>query len=92
MLILSQAARNLALVPLVLFCLGDAPARPFYKQKAANPSVQANVSGYHRPQWSRKQLALLGKYPDDVAARKIAWTTGAVTTMRDRLGIPKPSD
>ena len=38
--------------------------------------------------WTRKHIAMLGKIPDSVAARKIELTVGTVLKKRQELGIP----
>jgi hypothetical protein len=48
--------------------------------------------GYQGPRWTRAQLRLLGREPDEVAAGKIGRTEGAVRVMRNRLGIPTALD
>jgi hypothetical protein len=48
-------------------------------------------SGFHGPRWSREQLALLGTEADDVVARKVGRTAGAVRQKREELGIPNPA-
>jgi hypothetical protein len=48
--------------------------------------------GYHGPLWTKAQLRLLGKEPDEVVARKIGRTVVAVRVMRLRLGIPTVQD
>jgi hypothetical protein len=42
--------------------------------------------------WSKKQLALLGRLPDEKVAVKIGRTVGAVCVMRNRLGIRSATD
>lgn len=46
--------------------------------------------GYHGPRWTKKQLALLGKLPDQEVADRIGRSVKGVHTMRQRLGIPNP--
>jgi len=48
-------------------------------------------TGYHGPRWTRAQLRLLGKYPDDVVAARVGRSVNAVRVMRQRLGIPNPA-
>jgi hypothetical protein len=48
------------------------------------------VPGYHGPWWSRQELALLGKLPDDEVARRTGRTWNAVWLKRGELGIPNP--
>jgi hypothetical protein len=45
--------------------------------------------GWH---WTREQLRLLGKEPDDVVAAKIGRTVNGVRLKRSRLGIPTALD
>ena len=45
--------------------------------------------GYHGPCWTRAQLRLLGKEPDEVVTGKVGRTPNAVRVMRTRLGIHK---
>ena len=46
------------------------------------------TKGYHGPWWTRKELALLGKLPDEEVARRTGRTLSAVRSMRYRRGIP----
>ena len=46
------------------------------------------TKGYHGPWWSRKELALLGRLPDDEVARRTGRTIDAVRSVRYRRGIP----
>jgi hypothetical protein len=46
--------------------------------------------GYHGPWWSRAEMALLGKLPDDEVARRTGRTWSAVRQKREELGIPSP--
>ena len=39
--------------------------------------------------WSKQELALLGKMPDELVARRIGRTATAVRVHRNRLRIPK---
>jgi hypothetical protein len=48
--------------------------------------------GYHGPWWTAKDIALLGKLPDDEVARRTARSAEAVRIKRQRLGIPNPAD
>jgi hypothetical protein len=48
------------------------------------------VPGYHGPWWSRAEMALLGKLPDDEVARRTGRTWNAVRQEREELGIPNP--
>ena len=48
-------------------------------------------TGYHGPRWTRAQLRLLGKYPDDRVAARVGRSVNAVRVMRQRLGIPNPA-
>jgi hypothetical protein len=48
--------------------------------------------GYHGPWWTRAELSLLGKEPDDAVAARIGRTPNAVRVMRTRLGIPSACD
>src|SRR5262249_45501703 len=45
-------------------------------------------TGYHGPRWTRAQLRLLGKEPDEVVAGKVGRTPNAVRVKRAKLGIP----
>jgi hypothetical protein len=49
-------------------------------------------TGYHGPRWTKAQLRLLGKYPDDVVAARVGRTVDAVRCKRTRLGIPTALD
>jgi len=44
------------------------------------------------PPWTRRELRLLGKLPDEEVAAKIGRTARAVRIMRTRLGIPTARD
>jgi hypothetical protein len=45
-------------------------------------------TGYHGPRWTKAQVALLGKEPDDVVAAKTGRSVEAVRIKRTRLDIP----
>ena len=49
-------------------------------------------TGYHGPRWTRGQLRLLGKEPDNVVAEKVGRTVNAVRVMRTRRGVPTVKD
>jgi hypothetical protein len=49
-------------------------------------------AGYQGPRWTRTQLRLLGRYPDEVVAGKVGRTVGAVRCKRTALGIPTALD
>jgi hypothetical protein len=48
--------------------------------------------GYHGPWWAPRELALLGKLPDEEVAARTGRSPNAVRTKREKLGIPKPRD
>jgi hypothetical protein len=48
------------------------------------------VKGYHGPRWTRAQLRLLGKLPDEEVARRTGRSRDAVRGKRGALGIPNP--
>jgi hypothetical protein len=48
-------------------------------------------TGYHGPRWTKAQLQLLGKEPDEVVAGKVGRTPNAVRVKREELGIPNPT-
>jgi hypothetical protein len=48
------------------------------------------VKGYQGPRWTKRQLRLLGKYPDDEVARRTGRSRDAVRSKREALGIPNP--
>jgi hypothetical protein len=50
------------------------------------------VLGYHGPRWTRAQLRLLGKYPDEEVARRTGRTVCAVRCQRTRRKIPPALD
>jgi hypothetical protein len=49
------------------------------------------VKGYHGPRWTRAQLRLLGKLPDEEVARRTGRSWNAVRAKREGLGIPNPA-
>jgi hypothetical protein len=44
------------------------------------------------PWWSRREVALLGKLPDDEVAAKVGRTPNAVRIKREKLGVPNPQE
>jgi hypothetical protein len=50
------------------------------------------VPGYQGRWWTKKELNLLGKLPDEEVAARIGRTPGAVRVMRTRLGIATARD
>jgi hypothetical protein len=46
--------------------------------------------GHHGPWWTAKELALVGKVPDDEVAERVGRTPDAVRSQRQLLGIPNP--
>jgi len=63
------------------------------RQRAINLNLGRNLRArLSRPWWTRKELALLGTYPDNVIARRVGRTVTAVRLMRTRLGIPTRLD
>jgi hypothetical protein len=47
--------------------------------------------GYHGPRWTKGDLALLGRLPDEEVARRTGRSRNAVRQRRERLGIPNPT-
>jgi hypothetical protein len=43
--------------------------------------------GYYGPWWTKKEIALLGKFPDEKVAKRIGRPVNGVRIMRTRLGI-----
>jgi hypothetical protein len=43
-------------------------------------------AGYHGPWWTKAEVALLGRVPDEEVARRTGRTVGAVRQKRERLG------
>jgi 5-methylcytosine-specific restriction protein A len=59
------------------------------RQTAINKGLGRNlITGYHGPRWTKRQLKLLGRVPDDEVARRTGRTPNAVRVMRTKLGIP----
>ena len=49
--------------------------------------------GYNRgPCWTRREVALLGKLPDEEVTARTGPTPDAVRVKRERPGIPNPRD
>jgi hypothetical protein len=48
--------------------------------------------GYQGRWWTKKEMALLGKLPDEEVATRIGRSVGGVRVMRTRLGIPSGND
>ena len=46
--------------------------------------------GYRGPWWTRREVALLGKLPDEEVAAMVGRTPEAVRCKREKLGIPNP--
>jgi hypothetical protein len=46
--------------------------------------------GYHGPWWTRAEVALLGRLPDDEAARRTGRSANAVRQKRELLGRDAP--
>ena len=44
------------------------------------------------PQWTRAELRLLGRLPDDEVAARVGRSHNAVRIKREKLGIPNPVD
>jgi hypothetical protein len=49
------------------------------------------VTGYRGPLWAAGEIALLGTFPDEEAARRTGRTVNAVRQKREELGIPNPA-
>jgi hypothetical protein len=49
------------------------------------------VKGYHGPRWTKRQLPLLGRLPDEVVAERVGRSREAVRSKREALGIPNPA-
>jgi hypothetical protein len=49
------------------------------------------VKGYHGPRWTRAQLWMLGRLPDEEVARRTGRSREAVRGKRKALGIPNPA-
>ena len=49
------------------------------------------ITGFHGPRWTKKDLALLGKIPDNEVARRTGRTPDAVRQKREELGRPNPA-
>ena len=48
--------------------------------------------GYHGPHWTKAELDLLGRLPDEALAARTGRTANGVRVMRTRLGIPTARD
>jgi hypothetical protein len=46
--------------------------------------------GYHGPWWTRAEVALLGRVPDEEVARRTRRTPNAVRCKREKLGRARP--
>jgi hypothetical protein len=49
------------------------------------------LTGYHGPQWTPEDFALLGTIPDEEVARRTGRTAGAVRQKLEELRIPNPA-
>jgi hypothetical protein len=49
------------------------------------------IPGYHGPLWTAQDIALLGRMPDKVVARRTRRTVGAVRQKRLELGLSNPA-
>ena len=48
--------------------------------------------GYHGPRWTKAELRLLGRLPDEEVATRTGRTANGVRVMRTRRGIPTARD
>ena len=48
--------------------------------------------GYHGPRWTKAELALLGRLPDEEVATRTGRTANGAHVRRTRLGIPTARD
>jgi hypothetical protein len=76
--------------------LRDVPLPPEQVEQRRRAALENNlvkyiIPGYHGPWWSRDELALLGKLPDEEVARRVGRTPNAVRQKREKLGIPNPT-
>ena len=68
------------------------------RERRRRTAVEQNLArnlrpGYNLgPWWSPRELALLGKLPDDEVAAKVGRTHNAVRIKREKLRIPNPCD
>jgi hypothetical protein len=59
------------------------------RQRAIKLNLGRNLKpGYQGRWWTKKELALLGKFPDEKVAKRIGRPVNGVRIMRTRLGIP----
>jgi hypothetical protein len=49
-------------------------------------------TGYHGPWWTKAEVALLGRVPDDEVARRTGRTVAAVRRKRETLGRARPTE
>jgi hypothetical protein len=62
------------------------------RRATAKKLIRFARAGYRTRMWTRAQLRLLGKEPDDVVAAKVGKSVGAVRSKRTKLGIPTALD
>jgi transposase-like protein len=65
-------------------------------ERRRRTAIEKNLAQHIRPGynlgpwWSRREVALLGKLPDEEVATKVGRTPNAVRIKREKLGIPNP--
>jgi hypothetical protein len=68
------------------------------RERKRQQSIELNCGSYFPPgsklypAWTRKELALLGKLPDEEVAKRIGRTTEAVRVQRTKRGIARARD
>jgi hypothetical protein len=69
------------------------PERAARRRLNAERNLGRNLRlGYHGPRWTKAELDLLGRLPDDEVAARTGRTANGVRVMRTRLGIATARD
>jgi hypothetical protein len=71
------------------------PLPPEQVERRRRTALRLNLAryfktGYHGPWWTKAELALLGRVPDEQVARRTGRTVAAVRRKRETLGRAKP--
>ena len=71
------------------------PLPPEQVERRRRTALRLNLgrylkTGYHGPWWTRAEVALLGRVPDEEVARRTGRTPNAVRCKREKLGRVRP--
>jgi hypothetical protein len=69
------------------------PLSPKQVEQRRQRAIELNLEkylkpGYHGRRWTKREIGLLGKLPDEKVAKRIGRPVNGVRLMRTRLGIP----